>query len=164
MLQKAMDGITEFHHKHNFVVGTTLDKEQKVASKFAKPVLLMVGWILIVLSKAIVKVSTKWQNKGDCRLYRAHLMIEEIGETIMAAARCDEVGYADGLADTTYVVLGSAVTDDIPLSEIFNEVQKANMQKEPRNKFADPRLRNKGKNWKKPDIKGVLDAYNRRKR
>jgi len=160
MLQKAMDGITEFHYKHGFVVGTTLAEENKRASKFAKLFLWLIGFLILWLSKKILKRAMIWQEqRKDCRLWRTHLMLEELGETILAMSRLDETAYADGLGDLTYVVLGAAVSDDIPLSEIFEEIQWANMQKEPRNKLVDARLRNKGKNWKKPDIAGILQAY-----
>ena len=164
MLQKAMDSIAEFHYKHQYPIGRSLEKECLASSKFASPLLWSIGTILIFLSKRFLKLAVKWMNKGDTRLYRSHLMVEELGETILAMAAIDEIAYADGLGDLTYVVLGSGVTHDIPLSEVFEEISFANLQKEPRNKNADPRLRNKGKNWQKPDIKGVLDAYHRRKR
>ena len=111
---------------------------------------------LIRWSKAIKDEAVRMQKLGDERLYRAHLMTEELGETIEALAKGDKVKLADGLGDLAYVTFGTGVTYAIPLDEVFEEIHRSNMTKT-RNKFTDPRMRSKGANFSPPDIAGVIE-------
>lgn len=61
----------------------------------------------------------------------ARLMLEELGETLVAASRGDVEAYADGLADLLYVVLWNAVAHGVPIDAVFAEVHRANMAKAP---------------------------------
>jgi predicted HAD superfamily Cof-like phosphohydrolase len=62
---------------------------------------------------------------------RVRLMAEELGEVVEAIIRGDVVAYTDGLADLSYVTIGSAVQCGIPLAEAWTEVQRANISKFP---------------------------------
>lgn len=61
----------------------------------------------------------------------ARLMLEELGETLDAAARGDLVEFSDGLADLLYVVLWNAITHGVPIDAVCAEVHRANMAKAP---------------------------------
>lgn len=99
----------------------------------------------------------------DKRYVRAHLTLEETGEWLIALGHCDEVASLDALADRLYVLFGDAVTYDLPLQEAFVEVHLSNMTKQRRSD--DPgRLRDKGLNYRPPDLKSVLHAYRSLKR
>ncbi len=105
-----------------------------------------------------IKVSAMSSQKiGDERLYRVYLMLEELTEVIEAMANNNEVELADGLGDLQYVLLGTAVTYSIPMKEVFAEIQKANMAKKKRDPEINPRMRDKGEGWKRPDIKSAIE-------
>ena len=114
------------------------------------------------LSHSLLRLSTKLehesirrQKEGDPSLYRAHLMIEELGELIGALARKNEIDLADALADLIYVVIGTAITYDIPLNEVFNEVHRSNMTKT--RSSSDDRMRSKEGNYRPPNIKKAIE-------
>lgn len=62
---------------------------------------------------------------------RARLLIEELTETLEAAARGDEAETADGLADLIYVALDACVAWGIDIGPVWTAVQTANMAKFP---------------------------------
>lgn len=101
---------------------------------------------------------TSAREENDNRFYRAHLIMEEVGEVLDAMGERDEVNLADALGDLIYVVLGTAVTYDIPLEEVFDEIHRSNMTKT-RNAKDDPRMK-KGKlkaSYSPPDIRKAID-------
>lgn len=61
--------------------------------------------------------------------FRFRFMLEELIEWDIAIRQGDLVKAADSLVDLTYVVLGTAVMQNIPFNEVWDEVQKANMSK-----------------------------------
>ena len=74
----------------------------------------------------------KSYNKSkDVRWLRAHLMMEELAEVIGGLAHCNKVDVLDGLADLSYVTLGTAAVFELPLPEAFEEVHRSNMTKRP---------------------------------
>jgi predicted HAD superfamily Cof-like phosphohydrolase len=91
-------------------------------------------------------------------MVRVHLIAEELGELALAIAERDRVKASDALADLAYVVLGAAVTWDIPLAAVFDEVHRSNMTKAVRS-AVDTRLRDKGASYVPADIASVLDDY-----
>ncbi len=95
----------------------------------------------------------------DLRLMRMQLMVEELGEVAHALGLTDEVNLLDGLADLTYVVVGTAVAYDMPLSEGFMEVHRSNMTKDFKNDDHAFGKKGKGEQFSPPDLKGVLDLY-----
>jgi predicted HAD superfamily Cof-like phosphohydrolase len=100
------------------------------------------------------------------RSLRAHLMIEELAETVGALADGrDEIALLDGLTDLLYVLLGTAAIYDLPLEEAFLEVHRSNMTKEKQpDDAAANRVRKKGPNYSPPDLKRVLELHRGRVR
>lgn len=103
-------------------------------------------------------IGIKIGESTETDLVRIHLIAEELGELALALAQKDAVKTADALADLIYVVVGTAVAYDIPLSEVFREVQQSNMTKKVRDPN-DTRLRTKGDSYRPPDIMGVLKTH-----
>lgn len=62
---------------------------------------------------------------------RIKLMEEEVAETATALRESDLVEIADGLADTIYIALGTAICYGIDLRPVFAEVHASNMRKVP---------------------------------
>lgn len=111
------------------------------------------------------------------RVLRARLVLEEALEFVLAmgCVPVDEDGRAwsyvethidpsreinlpeaaDALADSTYVIEGSAHTLGVPLGDVFAEVHRANMQKLTGPKRADGKQL-KPEGWQPPDVEGVL--------
>jgi len=98
------------------------------------------------------------EKQEDMRWLRAHLILEEPAELVMALAQGDETKALDAAADTLYVLLGAVVTFDWPLDAAFAEVHNSNMSKTRRSD--DPgRVRDKGLSYRAPDVEGILRAY-----
>lgn len=60
---------------------------------------------------------------------RLNLIAEEAQELTDALLCGDSVAIADALADLAYVVIGTAITYDLPLPELIAEVHRSNMTK-----------------------------------
>ncbi len=102
----------------------------------------------------------EFKRTKDARYLRCHLLTEELGELISAMASNDEVLALDALCDLQYVLLGTAVTLDLPLAEGFDEVHTSNMTK--RKQADDPdgvRVRQKGEGYVPPRFAEVLSRY-----
>jgi predicted HAD superfamily Cof-like phosphohydrolase len=56
-------------------------------------------------------------------------LLEEVQELSQAVHEGDIVAFSDALADIVYVALGIAYQQGIPFDDIWDVVQKANMQK-----------------------------------
>jgi len=108
------------------------------------------------MSESILEEGIDRQKSGDPRLYRAHLLLEELGEYLRATADLDEVRAADAIGDLSYVVIGSAYTDGVPFENLFREIHRSNMTK--RRHEGNERMRDKGPDYSPPDIRGVLDG------
>lgn len=80
---------------------------------------------------------------------RNKLIHEEAREYFQAVADRDLPAVADALADLIYVAVGAALEFGIPLEQVWDEVQEANMRK------VDPET---GKVSRRPDGK-VLKPY-----
>lgn len=98
--------------------------------------------------------------------YRRKFMQEELDETVAAYQRGDLAGVADGLIDLVYVALGTAHFFGFPWQQLWDEVQRANIQKERARSANDDRSQRgnsldvvKPAGWRPPDIAGVLRAY-----
>jgi len=151
-----MDALVEktrqFHEKQKFPIAMRLvdcsitrtdDKLSDVATD-----LLYIAHDLEKLMKS---------NVHDTRLVRAQIMIEELGETIEALVQRDEISLLDGLSDLMFVTIGTALTFDMPIIAGLNEVCDSNLTKAPRSTL-DARLRNKGADYKAPDMKTILEG------
>ena len=98
--------------------------------------------------------SQEWLH-AEVWAMRLRLILEELAETAKAYALFDPAGFADGLADLVYVVLGSAVEAGIPFDEVWKEVQRANMAKVGGEKDRSGKLL-KPDGWEPPDIDSIL--------
>lgn len=107
-----------------------------------------------ILSDAISSAA----KENDNRFYRAHLIIEEVGEVLDALGKREEVDLADALGDLIYVLLGTAVTYDIPMEEVFDEIHRSNMTKT-RDAKNDPRMK-QGKlleSYSEPELRQAIE-------
>jgi predicted HAD superfamily Cof-like phosphohydrolase len=142
----------------------------------------MTGWQRDVLefSRATGGTVGAWPDVRDREL-RARLIAEEATETLSAlgfdtyvevwqpfstakereVAKFERPGnvdlpaLADGIVDTIYVLIGTAIAAGFDLAPVWDEVQRANMAK------VDGPVREDGKRlkppgWRPPDIEGVL--------
>jgi len=86
---------------------------------------------------------------------RIDLISEEILELADAFVERDLPSVVDAIADSIYVLLGTATAIGVDLEPIWNEVQKTNMAKVPGNNRCDGKVL-KPENWSPPNIKGLL--------
>jgi NTP pyrophosphatase (non-canonical NTP hydrolase) len=141
----ALDGPRAFHEKHSFpldqpIFWRDMDSEYVRRCRDKAKLLAVYG-----------------EEPGQEHLfsYRLHLILEELGELISAALCGHTIGFADGVADLLYVVIGLAETYGLPWKELFIDTHRSNMTKQVRT--ADNlRMRDKGPNYSPPDIKGIL--------
>ena len=126
-LVQAQEAVRSFHAKFGFPRDAVLCDQY---DEDAETTLSDVSAGLSVLSRLIKTEAMQAQADAvDIRLYRAHLLIEELSEVIVAMANRDEIELADGLGDLTYVVLGTAVAFSIPVAECFDTIHVSNMSK-----------------------------------
>lgn len=111
---------------------------------------------------------------------RARLIAEEAAETIAALGfevatlirdekrggivldiykmgHADLIEVADGIADSIYVLLGTAVACGLDMDPIFDEVHRSNMSKLPLTKRADGKVL-KSENYTPPNLAPLVDA------
>jgi phosphoribosyl-ATP pyrophosphohydrolase len=150
--------VEEFHAKFGFPIqGKNRDSSlNPTVNREVKTGLIVVGDKTVQSAENWITPSLTLAAKGDYRLYRAQLIMEEAGECLVALGHGDEVELADALADLIYVAIGTAVTYGIPIEKIFDEVHRSNMSKsrdtdDPRMKAKDP-----ARGYTPPDIEGVL--------
>ncbi len=89
--------------------------------------------------------------------FRKDLIHEEVFEELFYALDTKDMEkIADGITDSIYVLLGTAIAFGIDLTPIWEEVHRTNMEKEPSD---DPIKKvRKPEGWKRPDIEGLLKA------
>lgn len=87
---------------------------------------------------------------------RQSIQREEFDRELMPAMwRDDIVAISDAIADTIYVLLGTAISYGIDIRPIWDAVHATNMAKEGGNKREDGKIM-KPKGWTPPDIAGLL--------
>lgn len=79
-------------------------------------------------SSHLVNECPTWPG-ADVMELRFGLILEEVAELMKAVEDGDMVEVADAIADTIYVLIGTAVSMGIPLHEVWAEVQRSNMAK-----------------------------------
>jgi predicted HAD superfamily Cof-like phosphohydrolase len=97
---------------------------------------------------------------------REKLVSEETKEFLEGLAARDLVEVADGIIDSIYVLVGTALEFGLPIHALWDEVQRSNMAKavlQPDGTFkvmrrADGKIL-KPEGWTPPDIEGVLRAH-----
>lgn len=156
----ASELVKQFHAKHGHPIGE--DLKSLPPNPKADQMLAMHAYSLMNIAKGLELLGIADLKRNDQRLYRAHLMVEELAETIEALGKRDEVLLLDGLCDTKYTVVGTAVCYGLPIEEGFVEVHKSNMSKSKRIK-SDMRQRRKTGKYFPPDLKKVLARHRGRK-
>lgn len=148
--------VKEFHVKHEFAVDERIRDDPSG-----------MGSVMLTVDAMLDESRSQlelFKRSGDQRSLRAHLILEEVAETLRDMRNGDEEGVLDGLADSVYVLAGTAVAFGLPLDEAFIEVHRSNMTKDrlPRGEVAtnDPRLREKGASYRRARIGNVL-AFHR---
>lgn len=98
------------------------------------------------------------QFPGAAREFlRGKLATEEWKELWMAWRTEDLPGIADAIADLIYVLIGMALEYGIPLNDVWDEVQRANMTKEPVHNADGKVVKPAG--FVPPDIAGILKKH-----
>jgi predicted HAD superfamily Cof-like phosphohydrolase len=148
------DKVREFHAKFGFSMDRKLSTYNDVD---VDRELLVLGTRLRDWAREFQKKAEVEQRNGDERLYRAHLLVEELGECLQSMGMRHEVSFADALGDLQYVLSGTALTYAIPLKEVFDEIHRSNMTKirtegDQRMRTKDPAL-----GYSKPDIQKAID-------
>lgn len=91
---------------------------------------------------------------------RVEFLSEELTEFIDACAGQSLAGQADALVDLVYVAMGTAVMLGLPWDELWDDVQRANMEKErgvgKRGHLVDLV---KPKGWRPPYTKEILMSH-----
>ena len=98
--------------------------------------------------------------------FRLSFLYEEIRELIEGQTNRDLSKISDALVDIVYVALGTAHYAGIPFDALWQEVQRANMEKRPWREGDPIKPRNttgleitKPEGWRPPDIDGVLKKF-----
>jgi len=153
-LQQAMFMVSDFHDK---VAGRVIEP--------LKPELLNTATIndaIVSTAEVAHQFLKDFKESGNPIELRSHLILEETSELLDAMSIGDELRALDALADLLYVLIGTAVTLDLPLPEAFVEVHRSNMTKQKQADDPDAaRVRSKGPNYSPPDLKSILDNYRR---
>jgi len=94
---------------------------------------------------------------------RVQMMVEELAEFVHAHAHGDLTGAADSLVDLEYFLHGTSASMGLPHDEIFEEVHRANMEKELVASREDSRRLNKldvkkPEGWRPPNVAGIIDS------
>lgn len=92
------------------------------------------------------------------RQLRWDLIAEEVSELGEAWQADDLVDIADALADLIYVAVGMALVYGIPLHEVWEEVQRSNMDKRGGGRREDGKIL-KPAGWEPPKIRECLRRF-----
>ncbi len=156
-MQHQQEMVKAFHEKYGFPIAMANEP-----NRIATNIIASIGHALISEAMKVENEAVVFRVNGDGRLYRTHLLVEELGEALIALAEGDEVAFFDGLCDLLYVTLGTGVAMDLPLEEGFHEVHESNMSK-PLPTAADPRMRHREPGYFKPGLEHVLEEHRRGK-
>lgn len=101
---------------------------------------------------------------ADLFNYRAKFLLEETNEFIDANRDGNLADAADALVDIVYVALGTAVMMGLPWQRLWDEVQRANMDKQrvldiSKSKRHSPYDVIKPEGWRPPDLAAILEAF-----
>lgn len=155
-LDEVAKCIAEFHAKMQFETHSLYDEEVNDEVRSA------VNHDLLKAKVAISHWANKLQSlvKFSVRGTRGHLCCEELSELLRGLLEQNEELTLDGAIDLLYVTIGTLVALGLPVGEAFMEVHLSNMSKE--KQITDPyanRVRDKGPNYRAPDLAGVLERW-----
>jgi len=151
-MKDLMVAVLTFHEKMGHAVNSRLTQEvanSKGVSHFALDKLHM---ILAYQASAMFELAIEDAKRGDRRLWRVHLMLEELSELVLSMKENNEVDCADAIGDLIYTVAGTAVTLGLPMQTVFVEIQRSNMTKVGKGATAA-----KGGKYSPPDIQHAID-------
>lgn len=172
MLQAAVDAVQEFHTAKNVdfkqllpLASNTLRDFPELAHAIASmrqasKKALKAFKVMVEHSKMDYKLELggkgATQTPPDYRFLRFNLVAEEASvELLTALMDGDEISLLDALADAVYVIIGTALTYDLPLEAAFAEVHRSNMTK----KVTGARLEDKGSEYSPPDLARILREH-----
>ena len=132
-MKNLQELVYEFNEANGFPVNSLLLDKNGPAKKplWVLWYIKIIGYLLLILGRISVwvdKLTTKLGYR-DPRIFRCHIMVDELGEILVAMSNNDEIEVADGLADLSYVLNGTAVLYNLPLETIFREVHRSNLTK-----------------------------------
>ena len=114
------------------------------------------------------KFGLKYEGKPisldkSTQAYRAHFLEEELSEFISSANLDDVVGMADALVDIVYVAMGTAYMMGLPWQQLWDEVQRSNMDKVRASDASQSKRKNsldvvKPQGWIGPDLKSIIES------
>ena len=87
---------------------------------------------------------------------RISFLLEEVSELTTASDAQDLAGIADALVDIVYVAKGTAVMLGLPWAQLWNEVHRANMEKEGGATTRHRKDLVKPPGWRPPDLTEIL--------
>ncbi len=155
-MDAEQSAVESFHKKYNFPINIPVECcDSYYLTRHANR--------LKAMSKEVLNFAEDSEFVGipDTSLVRLHLILEEASELAEALSRGNRIMAADAIADLLYVVIGTAVTYNIPCADVFWEVHQSNMTKALRDE-KDTRLRSKGSSYRAPAIKEVLEDHDQR--
>ena len=150
---RGQESVTAFHRKHGFPIDAPLE------TRCPKTMGGLISEINDLSAQALEyaqHLGSSTPADADTGFVRIHLILEECAELAAAIHDKDEVQAADAIADLLYVVLGAAVSFNIPAWSVFEEVCASNDTKAVRDPD-DTRLRSKGASYVPANIQMALD-------
>lgn len=103
----------------------------------------------------------------NVKILRLKLIQEEISEMNTAMNEGNLEEFADGIADSVYVLVGACISYGIPFDRVFKEVHRSNMTKTNVKAVDGEKYGTKtpkGPDYIPPDIKGILTSPQRETR
>ena len=150
--QEHVNLVKKFHDKHGFEMGVDLARVKPTTQ--TNTLLNDANALLIQAHEMLERTN---YGAHDARIARAQIHIEETAEMVEALASLNEVELLDALSDNQFITMGTALTFKMPLEEGHLEVCRSNLTKDVR-AVNDPRLRDKGPDYKPPQLKEILCA------
>lgn len=150
-MSSKSEQVAEFHRLIGAPVGIPIQAERGDAH-----VAMLLSTYSSVCKGLSMNLLHEWKRKpAQHRLLRAHLLLEEPAECLVALANCKEVDLLDGLCDMEYVTIGTGVCYGLPMEAGFDEVHRSNMTKTPPE--GDIRASSKGRMWQPPNLREIID-------
>ena len=146
-IDDAVDAVRTFHERISAPISQKpclLPGDPRMAASIAEQL------------RKVSRSLTPAEIRGDVLASRAMMAIEELTEWLQAHVDDDLIAAADAWADRSYVLLGDAVAAGLPAAELFSEVHRSNMTKEPSPNESGKAV--KGPSYLPPDLKPILEA------
>ena len=147
----AITAVKDFHVKTSAPVGQApqlLAGDRRQARLLAEQ-----------LRTIIAKTRSENATEDNLLMARAAMALEELAEWLTAHAAEDLVAAADAWADRVYILFGDAVAAGLPAAELFTEIHRSNMTKEPATDGGGKAI--KGENYSPPQLEAILAGAKR---